>query len=77
MYVAAAVPAGIVRVPLALIVRPAMPPFEMIVGVTSAGAKAAPFNVSLVNTAGVLPPARPFTGEAVKSSSTASTGTMK
>ena len=64
-------PAGIVSVPLALIVRPAMPPFAMIVGVTAAGRNAAPFSVSLVYTVAVLPPAMPLTGEAEKSSSLA------
>ena len=43
--------------PLALIVRPVSPPFAISVGITAAGTKATPFNVSLTNTVVVLPPA--------------------
>ena len=68
---AAGVPAGTVSVPLALIATPVRPPSAVIEGVTSAGTNGAPFNVSLVKTVAVLPPASPLIGEAVKSSSLA------
>ena len=68
---AAGVPAGMVSVPLAFMVTPVSPPVAVIEGSTAAGAKAAPFSVSLVNTVAVVPPAKPFTGEAEKSSSLA------
>ena len=71
VYVAAGVPAGTVSVPLALIATPVSPPVAVIKGVTAAGAKAAPFSVSFVNTVTVVPPACPLTGKAEKSSSLA------
>ena len=56
--------------PLALIANPVSPPSATRVGVTSAGAKATPFNVSFVKTVAVFPPPAPI-GVAEKLSFTA------